>query len=89
MLIEPSPRHFSRTGRASVNKCEKYLVPALWEETAIQAVVSFIMWAFRSFGKPRSWVISARSYALHSVYLYFSFAFLLFLSLRTYFMDEP
>ena len=49
-------------------KCKNdYPVLPLGEETAVQAVVSSIVWAFRRLKKPRSREMSARSYALHSV----------------------
>ena len=41
---------------------------ALGEETAVQAVVCSIVWAFRRLKMPRSPEKSARGYALHSVY---------------------
>ena len=39
----------------------------LGEETAVQAVVGSIVWAFRRLKKPRCREMSARGYALHSV----------------------
>ena len=45
----------------------EYLVLALGEETAVQAVVGPIVWAFRRLKKPRNQEISARGAALHSV----------------------
>ena len=45
----------------------EYLVLALREETAVQAVVGSIAWAFRRVKKPSSREMSARGYALHSV----------------------
>ena len=49
-------------------KCKNdYPVLPLGEETAVQAVVSSIVWAFRRLKKPRGWELSARFYALHSV----------------------
>ena len=39
----------------------------LGEETAPQAVVGCIVWAFRTLKKPRSREMSARGYSLHSV----------------------
>ena len=36
-------------------------------ETAVQAVVGSIVWAFRRLKKPRSREMSARGYSLHSV----------------------
>ena len=50
--------------------CEnEYLVLALalGEETADEAVVGSIVWAFRRLKKPRSREMSARGYALRSV----------------------
>ena len=44
------------------------MVLALEEETAAQAVVGFIVWAFRRLKKPRSREMSARGYVLYSVY---------------------
>ena len=55
--------------------CKKeYLVFALGEETAAQAVVDSIFWAFRRLKKPRSREMSARSYALYSVCTRLSFS---------------
>ena len=49
-------------------KCEnEYPVLPLGEETAVQTVIGSIVWAFRRLKKPRSWEMSARGYALHSV----------------------
>ena len=42
----------------------EYLVLAIGKETAVQAVVGSIVWAFRRLKKPRS-QMSARGYALH------------------------
>ena len=39
----------------------KYLVLALGEGTAVQAVVGYIVWAFRRLKKPRCREISARA----------------------------
>ena len=44
-----------------------YLVLALEEETAVQAKVGTIVWAFGRLKKPRIREMSARGYALHSV----------------------
>ena len=51
----------------------EYLVLVLGEETAVQAVVGSIVWAFRRLKKPWCREMSARGYALYSVYsqLYF------------------
>ena len=49
-------------------KCKnEYLVLALSEETAVQAVVGSSVWAFCRLKKPWSREMSARGYALHSV----------------------
>ena len=42
-------------------------------ETAVQAVIGSIAWAFRRLKKPRSLEMSARGYALHSLCLQLSF----------------
>ena len=64
---EPSPL-FAHRARLTPLKCEnEYMVLALVEETAVQAVVGSIVWAFRRLKKPRSREKSARGYALHSV----------------------
>ena len=48
MLIRPSLDQCSPIGRPSLLKCKnEYLVLALGEETAVQAVVDFIVWTFR------------------------------------------
>ena len=48
--------------------CEnEYLVLALGKETATQAVVHSIVWAFCRLKMPRCQEMSARSYALHSI----------------------
>ena len=66
---EPSPL-FGYRARPSLLNCEnEYLVLALVEGTAAQAVVGSIVWAFRRLKKPKSREMSARSYALHSVRL--------------------
>ena len=61
-------------------KCKnEYLVLTLGEETAVQALVGSIVWAFGRLEKLRIWEMSARGYALHSVCLnFFSVADLLF-----------
>ena len=54
--------------RPSQLNCKNdYLVLALEEETADQAVVGSVVWAFRWFKKPRCREVSARGYALYSV----------------------
>ena len=64
---EPSPL-FAHRARPSLFKCEnEYLLLALGEVTAAQAVVGSIVWAFRRLIKPRIREMSARGYALHSV----------------------
>ena len=40
---------------------------ALGEETAVQAVVGYIVWTFRRLKKPKNREMSAGDYALHSV----------------------
>ena len=68
LVIGPSPHHLSPIGRAQIQSCKnEYLVVALVEETAVQAVVGSIVWGFRTFKKPRGREINACSYALHSV----------------------
>ena len=55
-------------------KCKnEYPVLPLEEETAVQAVVGSIVWAFRWLKKPRCREMSARGYALHKVYPQLSF----------------
>ena len=61
---------YNRVNRARPTplKCRnEYLVLALEEETAVQAVVDSIFWAFCRLKKPRCQEMSARGYALHSV----------------------
>ena len=66
---EPLPP-FTHRVRHTPFKCKiEYLVLPLGEETAVQAVVGSIVWAFRRLKKPMSRGMSARGYALHSVYL--------------------
>ena len=75
MLIGPSPYHCSPIGPTPL-KCENvYLVLALGKETAVQAVVGSIVWAFGRLKKPRCWEMSARGYALDSVCPQISFFF--------------
>ena len=50
----------------------------LGEKTAVQVVVGCIVWAFSKLKKPRCREMSARGYALHSVYPQLSFLFFLF-----------
>ena len=57
-------------------KCKnEYLVLALREETAVQAVGNSIVWAFRRLKKPRYREMSARGYALHNVCPQLSFSY--------------
>ena len=64
---EPSPL-FAERARPTPLKCtNEYLVLPLGEETAVQAVVGSVVWAFRRLKKPRCREMSARGYALHSV----------------------
>ena len=82
---EPSPL-FANRARPAPLKCEnEYLVLPLGEETAVQAVVGSIVWAFRRLKKPRSREMSARGYALHSVCPRLSF----FLQLSTFLFPFP
>ena len=54
--------------RPCLLKCKnQYLVLALVEETAVQALFGSIVWAFRRLKKSRSRDMSARNYAFHSV----------------------
>ena len=69
MLIEPSSLFTLTTVRQYT---VEYLVLALEEETAVQAVVGSVVRAFRRL-KPRSWEMSARGYALYSVWPQLSF----------------
>ena len=55
---------------------------ALGEETAVQAIVGSIVWAFRRLKKPRCRGMSARGYALHSVCPQLSFLFFISTSTR-------
>ena len=72
---EPSPL-FAHRARPTPLKCKnEYPVIPLGEETAVQAVVGSIVWAFRGLKKPRSREMSARGYALHSVCLQLSLAY--------------
>ena len=75
---EPSPLVAIRA-RPTPLKCKnEYLVLALEEETAVQAVVGSIVWAFRRLKKPRCRDMSARGYELHSVCPQLSFSYLTF-----------
>ena len=65
MLIGPSHHHRARP--SPLNFKNEYLVLALWEETAVQAVVGAIVSAFRRLNKPKSRETSTRSYARRSV----------------------
>ena len=72
---EPSPL-FAHRARHTPLKCKnEYLVFALGEETALETVVGFIVWAFRRIEKPGIQEISARGYALHIVCTQLSFLF--------------
>ena len=64
---DPSPvfAHWARTTPLKFNN--EYLVLPLGEETAVQAVVGSIVWAFRRLKKPRCRQMSARGYALYNV----------------------
>ena len=55
MLIEPTPHHYSPIGRAPLHSSVKneYMVLALGEETAVQAVVGSIFWAIRRLKKAK------------------------------------
>ena len=65
--VEPSPL-FAYRARPTPLKCKnEYPVLPLGEETAVQAVVGSIVWAFRRLKKPRCREMSVRGYALHSV----------------------
>ena len=57
----------------------------LGQETAVQAVVGSIVWAFRRLKKPRCREMSARGYALHSVCPQLSF----FLFFHSYPSNPP
>ena len=67
---------FAHRARHTKNE---YLVLALGEKTADQAVVGSIVWAFRRLKKPRCREMSSSGYALHSVYPQPSFLYLCFL----------
>ena len=70
---EPSPL-FAHRARSTPLKCRnEYLVLAIGEEISAQAVVGSIDWAFCRLKKPKSFEMSARGYALHSVCLQLSF----------------
>ena len=59
---------FAHKARPIPLNCEnEYPVLALGEETAVQAVVGSIIWAFRRLKKPMCREMSARGYALDSV----------------------
>ena len=59
------------------------------EETAVQAVVGSIVWAFRRLKKPKCREMSARGYALHSVCPQLSFFRVLTLvRIRKYFFQD-
>ena len=62
----------------------RYLMFALWKKTAAQAIVGSIDWAFRWLEKPRNRDISARSYALRSVYIQLPFFFFILRMLSIY-----
>ena len=56
---------FAHRARPTPVKCKnEYLVLALGKETAVQAVVGSIVWAFCRLKKPRCREMSACSYAL-------------------------
>ena len=65
--LEPSPLFAHRACPTSL-KCKiVYLMLRLGKETAVQAIVGSIVWAFRRLNKRRCREMSARGYALHSV----------------------
>ena len=72
-LAEPSPPFPHRARLGPLNCENEYLVLAIWEKTAVQAVVGSIFWAFCRLKKPRNREMSGRDYALHSVRLQLSF----------------
>ena len=57
-----------RARLTSLDCKSEYLVFALSEETAAQAVVNSIIWAFSSGSQAQSREMNARSCAFHSVY---------------------
>ena len=65
---EPSPLFAHRARPIPLKRKNEYLVLPLGEETAVQAVVRSIVWAFRRLKNPRCREMSARGYALHSVW---------------------
>ena len=74
-LAEPSPL-FAHKARRTPLKCKNvYLVLALGEETAVQAVVGSTVWAFRRLRKAKVSGMSAGSDALYSVCPQLSFSF--------------
>ena len=71
---EPSPL-FAHRAHPTPLKCKnEYPVLPLGEETALQAVVGSIVWASRRLEKSRCRKMSARGYALHSVWPQLSFS---------------
>ena len=63
---EPSPL-FAHRARPTPLKCKnEYPVFPLGKETAVQALVGSIVWAFRRLKKPRCRETSAGGYALYS-----------------------
>ena len=78
-LIRPNPHYCSPPGLAlSPLSCKNdYMVFALGKETAAQAVVGSIVWAFLRLNKPRCREMSVRGYAFHSVRPQLSFFSLL------------
>ena len=69
-----APPLLAHRARLNPLSCKnQYLVLALKEETAVQAVVDSIAWAFRKLKKRRCREMSARGYALHSVRSQLSF----------------
>ena len=65
---EPSLLFAHRAPSTPLKFKNKYLVFALMEETAVQAVVSSIIWASLRLKNPRSQdEMGAHSYSLHSV----------------------
>ena len=59
---EPSPLFAHRARPTSLKSKNEYLVLPLGEETAVQAVVGFIVWAFRRLKKPRRREMSAPNF---------------------------
>ena len=73
---EPSPLFAHKARPTPLKRKNQYPVLPLGEETAVNAVVGFIVWAFRRLKKPRCRDMSDRGYALDSVCPQLSFFFL-------------